>query len=155
MTGFVVLAADLLVGILLVATIISSVRLSRRITRLKTDESAMRSVVAELVAATDGAERAVAGLRAALAECDRDLAHHMEMARQQTQDLGRAMEAGEKVMGGLERVFDTTRRALQANPVPNAPEVEDPHAGGALQAVLKAAQTLADRSARRLESRAA
>ena len=155
MNGFVVLAADLLVGILLVATIISSVRLSRRITRLKTDESAMRSVVAELVAATDGAERAVAGLRAALAECDRDLADRMEMARQQTQDLGRAMEAGEKVMGGLERVFDTTRRALQANPLPNVPEAEEPHGGGALQAVLKAAQTLADRSARRLESRAA
>ncbi len=155
MNGFVVLVADLLVGVLLVATIISSVRLSRRIARLKADEAAMRAIVAELVSATDGAERAVAGLRATIAECDRDLADRIEVARRHTQDLGRAMEAGEKVMGGLERVFDTTRRALQANPLPTAMEPEDTRGASALQAALAAAQAVADRSARRLESRAA
>ncbi len=155
MNGFVVLVADLLVGILLVATIISSVRLSRRIARLKADEAAMRAIVAELVSATDGAERAVAGLRATIAECDRDLADRIEVARRHTQDLGRAMEAGEKVMGGLERVFDTTRRALQANPLPSAAEPEETRGASALQAALAAAQAVADRSARRLESRAA
>ena len=155
MNGFVVIAADLLVGILLVATIVSSVRLSRRITRLKADEAAMRAVVAELVSATDGAERAVAGLRATIAECDRDLAERIERAQRQVQDLGRAMEAGEKVMGGLERVFDTTRRALQANPVPAPAEPEDARGAGSLQSALAAAQALAERSARRLESRAA
>ena len=155
MNGVVVLAADLLVGILLVATIVSSVRLSRRITRMKTDEAAMRSVVAELVSATDGADRAVAGLRATLAECDRDLAERIELARRQTDDLRRAMEAGDKVMGSLERVFDTTRRALEANPVPAVAEPDQPRGPSSLHSALAAAQALADRSARRLERRAA
>ena len=155
MNSLVVVTADLLVGILLVATIVSSVRLSRRIARLKADESAMRAVIAELVGATDAAERAVAGLRTTLAECDRDLTDRIDRAQRQTEELSRAMSAGEKVMGGLERVFDTTRRALHSNPPPAAAQPEEARGSSALQAALAAAQAVADRSARRVESRAA
>ena len=155
MSTLVVVSADLLVAVLLVATILSSWRLSRRIARLKADEEAMRTTIAELVSASTAAERAVAALRTTLADCDRDLGERIEMAHRQSQDLDRAMNAGEKVMGALERVFDTTRRAVNANPVPAAPEPEAPRGGGALQAALAAAQAVAERSARRLESRAA
>ena len=55
--------ADCLLAVLLVATIASCVALSRRITRLKSDESAMRKTVGELMLATETAERAIAGLR--------------------------------------------------------------------------------------------
>ena len=157
MSGLVVLVADLLVAILLVATILSSWRLSRRIALMKADEGSMRATIAELVTASAAAERAVAGLKATLAECDRDLAERIELAHRQTQDLGRAMSAGEKVMVSLERVFDSTRRAVSASPPPAAipPEPDVPRGSGALQSALAAAQAVAERSARRLESRAA
>src|SRR4051794_7511933 len=66
--------ADCLLAVLLVATIASCVALSRRITRLKSDESAMRKTVGELMLATETAERAIAGLRTTLGDCDRTLA---------------------------------------------------------------------------------
>ena len=155
MSASFVIVADILVGVLLVATILSSVRLSRRITGLKADEAAMRATIGELVAATDAAERAVAGLRTTLAECDRDLGQQIELAHRQGKELARGMAAAEKVMSGIERVFDTTRRALNATPVPLASVPEEARGGNGLQATLAAAQTLADRSARRIESRAA
>jgi hypothetical protein len=155
MNGWVVLTADLLVGILLVATILSSVKLSRRITRLKADEASMRATIAELVAASDSAERAVAGLRSTLVECDRDLADRIEIAHRQAQELSRATAASEKIIGGLDRVFETTRRALETHPLGGSPEPEREPGLSTLQATLAAAQAVAERSSRRLESRAA
>ena len=64
MSLFTTLAADALVAILLTATIVTSVRLSRRISGLKADEAAMRKTIGDLVAASAAAERAIAGLRA-------------------------------------------------------------------------------------------
>ena len=55
MSTALVIVADVLVAILLVATIMSSVRLSRRIAGMKADEPAMRATIAELVAATENA----------------------------------------------------------------------------------------------------
>ena len=155
MNSTVVLLAEALVAVLLVATIISSVRLSRRIARLKADEAAMRATIGELLAATEAAERAVAGLRTTLAECDRDLADRIEVAQRQVQELGRASAAGEKVMGRLDRVFDATRRALHSHQGPPIAPAHDERGSPALQAAVAAAQAVADRSARRLESRAA
>ena len=80
MTFFVSFAADILVAILLVATIASSVRLSRRISRLKADEAALRTTIGDLVVASATAERAIAGLRATLDECDRTLAERLGTA---------------------------------------------------------------------------
>jgi hypothetical protein len=72
--------ADCLLAVLLVATIASCVALSRRITRLKSDESAMRKTVGELMLATETAERAIAGLRTTLGDCDRTLADRLRTA---------------------------------------------------------------------------
>ena len=156
MSGYLVFMADVLVALLLVATILSSVRLSRRIANLKADEAAMRATIGELLAASDAAERAVAGLRTTVAECDRDLAERIEMAHRHAQDLGKVINAGEKVMGGIEHIVETTRRLAQAAPKPALmEEPEPPRAGSALRAALAAAQAVADRSARRVESRAA
>jgi hypothetical protein len=65
------------------------------------------------------------------------------------------MEAGERVVGRIERVFDATRRALHANPPPVAPQSDEARPSSGLQAAIAAAQAVADRSARRVESRAA
>jgi hypothetical protein len=155
MNAWVVLTADLLVGILLVATILSSVKLSRRIVRLKADEASMRATIAELVSASDSAERAVAGLRSTLVECDRDLADRIEIAHRQAHELSQATAASEKVMSGLDRLFETTRRAIETRSLAGSPEPAREPGLNSLQATLAAAQAVAERSSRRLESRAA
>ena len=66
MSLFVTLAADVLVAILLAATIVNALRLSRRIGQLKGDEAALRQPIGDLMGATGTAERAIAGLRAAI-----------------------------------------------------------------------------------------
>lgn len=87
MTFFVSMAADVLVAVLLVATIASSVKLSGRINRLKADEAALRSTIGDLVVASATAERAIAGLRATLDECDRTLTERLAGAERTSTDL--------------------------------------------------------------------
>lgn len=156
MSGTLLLFADALVAILLVATIATSVRLSRRIARLKADESSMRGTIGELVSATESAERAVAGLRTTLTECDRALSDRIEAAEQQGEALARAIKAGESVMGGIGHIVESTRRAVQRHPNSEAaPQPTHGGSGRALTSALAAAQAVADRSARRLKSQAA
>ena len=98
MSLIVTLAADILVAILLVATIVSSVRLSRRITKLKADEAALRQTIGDLVMASSTAERAIVGLRATLDECDRTLADRLSTAERYAADLAAHVAAGESVI---------------------------------------------------------
>ncbi|MFC6047774.1 glutamyl-tRNA reductase, partial [Methylobacterium hispanicum] len=60
MSTLVTLLADGLVAVLLVATIVSSLRLSRRIAQMKADEAAFRRTIGDLMAASATAERAIA-----------------------------------------------------------------------------------------------
>ncbi|HEY8567102.1 MAG TPA: DUF6468 domain-containing protein [Beijerinckiaceae bacterium] len=157
MSPFVTLLADALVAVLLCATIASSVGLSRRITRLKADESAMRKTITELMIATETAERAIAGLRSTLGDCDRTLADRLRTAERYAADLAGQVEAGEAVMTRIAQIVDSTRqiagiardRAERSEPAPAAP------APPPLSAAAAAAQALAERAARRLESAAA
>src|SRR5919107_3001612 len=104
------LVADLLVAILLVATIVSSVGLSRRITRLKADEVAMRTTIAELMHATETSDRAIAGLRTALGDCDRTLADRLRTAERYAADLASQVEAGETVMERIAQIVDASQQ---------------------------------------------
>lgn len=155
MNGSLLLIGDALVAVLLVATIAVSVRLSRKIARLKGDEVAMRATIGELVAATAAAERAVAGLRSTLSEGERTLSERIGVAERQSDELGRMIRAGESVMGGISHIVESTRRVVSAHALGGAAPVAPPplEGGRALKAALAAAQAVADRSARRLENR--
>src|ERR687894_1745480 len=116
MRPFVSIAADGLVAVLLAATIVTSVRLSRRITRLKADEAALRQTIGELVQASETAERAIAGLRTTLGECDRTLADRLRTAERYAADLASQVEAGEAVMGRIAQIVDASRQLASLNP---------------------------------------
>jgi hypothetical protein len=75
--GFV---AEILVAILLIATSWSCYTLGQKISVFKADETAMRTVIRELVDASETAERAIIGLRAALSESQRHLSNKLEEA---------------------------------------------------------------------------
>jgi hypothetical protein len=157
MSQFITIAADLLVAVLLAATIVTSVRLSRRITRLKADETAMRKTIGELMMATETAERAIAGLRTTLGDCDRTLAERLRTAERYAADLSEQVEAGNQVMSRIAQIVASTRQVAAAQPeaVPVVAEPAKSHHSDRLSAAAAAARALSERAARRLESAAA
>lgn len=156
MSSVINIAADLLLAILLVSTIASSIALSRRIARLKADESAMRRTVAELMVASETAERAIAGLRTTLGDCDRTLADRLRTAERYAADLAGQVAAGESVMQRIGQIVESSRALASAAPAEEAgrPPAKAPY-DERLDAAARAAQALSERVARRLGDRAA
>jgi hypothetical protein len=150
------IAVDLLVAVLLVATIVTSIGLSRRVARMKADEAAMRTTIGDLVMATDSAERAVATLRATLGDCDRTLGERLRSAQHYSADLADRVQAGETVVARISQIVESSRRATASEAQP--PQAAN-SAGSAtrdiLSAAAKAAQAVAERANRRLEAEAA
>jgi Domain of unknown function (DUF6468) len=156
MSAIITLLADSLVAVLLVATILSSVGLSRKITRLKADEMAMRTTISELMLATETAERAIAGLRTTLGDCDRTLADRLRTAERYAADLASQVEAGEIVMGRIAQIVDASRQVASLNePQPAAKGATPSLHGARLSAAAAAAEALAERATKRLEGHAA
>lgn len=162
MSLFVTLAADALVAVLLVATILTSVKLSRRITGMKADESAMRRTIGDLVTASAAAERAIAGLRAALDECDRGLTERLESAERSALQLDAHVTAGEGVIARIGAIVTQAGRPTprrEAEPVvavvPKPVAVRTVSTSERLDVALAAAQAMSERALDRLRARAA
>jgi hypothetical protein len=171
MSLFVTLAADILVAVLLAATIVSSLRLSRRIGQMKGDEAALRQTIGDLMVATGTAERAIAGLRAAIDEGDRTLNASLESATVRAAELRLQVEAGEGVITRIGAIVAQMRAvpvrpesAPQPRPVPaasepepratRAPEPASPN-GERLGAAAAAALAMSERALARVRARAA
>jgi hypothetical protein len=158
MSLFVNVLADVLVAVLLIATIASSIALSRRISRLKSDESVMRRTATDLMLATETAERAIAGLRTTLGECDRTLADRLRTAERYAADLAVQVAAGDVVINRIAQIVDSSRQlaAIEAKHrgEPSREMAKAAH-GERLSAAATAAQNLAEKAARRFESQAA
>lgn len=152
MSTTVALIADLLVAILLVATIFTCYVLSRRIERLKADETAMRQTIGDLIAATDTAERAISGLKLTLGDCDRTLADRLRTAERYAADLSSQIEAGQGVLDRIAQIVDASSRI-------DAPPVEETtvraKASKRLTNTSEMAAAITERAVRRLESQAA
>lgn len=148
----ITLFADVLVASLLVATIITCYVLSKRIERLKADEGAMRQTIGALIAATDTAERAIAGLKSTLHDCDRTLAERLRTAERYAADLAAQVEAGQTVMDRITQIVSAA--ALVA---PKAPEPATPAPApiSRLANAAEAAAAIRARAARRLDGQAA
>ena len=125
-------------------------------TRLTSDETAMRTVIGELVAATDSAERSVAALRDAVADSDRTLATRLRAAEECAADLVEQLRSGEAVLARVGEIAGLSRRAVAAER-PAAPAQAGARDGaGILRATVQAARDVAERAAaRRAETRAA
>lgn len=152
----VTLIADVLVGCLLVATIVTCYVLSKRIERLKTDEAAMRQTIGALVAATDTAERAITGLKNTLGDCDRTLAERLLTAERYAADLAAQIEAGQGVMERIGQIVGAAQLvAPKAAPVAVAEAAPEPTVATRMATAADAAAAIRARAARRLGSQAA
>lgn len=172
MSLFVTLAADILVAVLLAATIVTCLRLSRRISQLKGDEAALRQTIGDLMVATGSAERAIAGLRAAIDDADRTLNASLDSAAARSAELKLQVEAGETVVTRIGAIV-AQMRTVPARPEPahvpvsapqvvtepevqplRRPESSSPN-GERLGAAAAAALAMSERALARVRARAA
>lgn len=152
----IVVLIETLVCVLLATTICWCVVLDRRLKKLKADEHTMRRTIVDLVSATDKAERAVAGLRGIVTDCDETIAAHLRDAERHTADLVGYIRSGDDVIARIARIVETAGADAPARA--SAPAAEPaPAAGPAtrVSATLAAAQTFADRAQRRAGGQAA
>lgn len=150
------LVTELLLCVLLATSIGYSILLDRRLRLMKADEQTMRKTILDLMTATESAERAVAGLRNVVRECDQTISGHLEKAERQSQDLMAHIQSGDDVIARIGRIVETARgapRAAQASPAASAtaaaaassPQPPAAKAQSRLAATLAAAQGLAQR----------
>ena len=147
------LIADVLVACLLVATIVTCFILTKRIERLKSDEAGMRQTVGALITATDNAERAIAGLKSTLGDCDRTLEERLRTAERYAADLAAQVEAGQAVMERIGQIVSAaTLVGAKAAPAEAPPA---PAPVSRLESAAQSAAAIRARAARRLEEQAA
>src|SRR5262245_14480067 len=109
-----------LVAALLLITIGYCFVLNKRLARLKADEQTLKATISELITATEIAERAIAGLKIAVQECDQGLGERLKAAQALSGDIGRQIGAGEQVLGKLAQIVSLAR-PLEAAPAAPAP----------------------------------
>jgi hypothetical protein len=147
----IVVLIETLVCVLLATTIGWCVVLDRRLRKLKADEQTMRRTIVDLVSATEKAERAVAGLRGIVTDCDQTIAAHLRDAERHATDLAGYIRSGDDVIARIARIVETAggdAPPRAPTPTPEAPATR-------LSATLAAAQTFADRAQRRAGRQAA
>jgi hypothetical protein len=147
------LIIETLVAILLALTIWYCMLLNKRLTRLKADEQALKATISELITATEIAERAIAGLKLTVRDCDQNLGERLRTAERFSADMERQLMAGEEVLHRLVRIVSASRgESLEVVPesdIPAMPSPPDP------VAMVAAAQAFAERARSRLGGRAA
>ena len=76
-----------LVALLLMLTIAYCARLNSRLKRLKADEHSLKATIAELITATEIAERAIGGLKHTVRDVNENLGDQLAAAGQMSQQL--------------------------------------------------------------------
>ena len=126
-----------LVAILLLLTIGYCMLLNTRLKRLKADEHSLKAVIAELITATEIAERAIGGLKHTVRDVTENLGNQLTSAAQMSQQLKNQLAEGDNVIRRLSRI------AIAARPAPE-PEPAAPLVSSA-KATAAAAQAFSDR----------
>jgi hypothetical protein len=147
MTIGIGLAIESMVAILLVLTIGYCIVLNSRLKMLKADEQALKATISELITATEIAERAIAGLKLTVRDCDLSLGERLRNAEQLSAEIAGQLDDGRTVLERLTRIALAARQPETPAPaVAIAPDV---------QAIANAAQAFAARSRLRAAGAAA
>lgn len=134
-----------LVAVLLIVTIGYCILLNKRLQRLKADEQSLKATIAELITATEIAERAIGGLKHAVRDVNEDLGSQLSAATEMSRTLTRQLSEGDDVLRRLAKIAAAARPAPPA-PVPVAPvAVPEPPRMSAVRATVAAAQAFAER----------
>ena len=92
------LMIESLVAVLLLLTIRFCIVLNRRLKKLKADEQALKGTISELITATEIAERAIAGLKMTVRDCDQNLSERLRAGESLARELGGQLDGGRQVL---------------------------------------------------------
>ncbi|MGC2775766.1 MAG: DUF6468 domain-containing protein, partial [Bradyrhizobium sp.] len=98
------LIIESLVAVLLVLTIGYCMLLNGRLKRLKADEHSLKAVIAELISATEIAERAIGGLKLAVRDVNDNLGNQLAAATQMSDQLKKQLAESDGVVRRLSRI---------------------------------------------------
>ena len=130
-------AIESLVAILLLLTIGYCMLLNTRLKRLKADEHSLKATIAELITATEIAERAIGGLKHTVRDVNENLGNQLTAAGQLSLQLKKQLAEGDHVVRRISKIAIAARSAPE--PEPAAPQVST------AKAVAAAAQAFSDR----------
>ena len=130
------IAIESLVAILLMLTIGYCMLLNARLKRLKADEHSLKATIAELITATEIAERAIGGLKLTVRDVNENLGNQLTSASQMSLELKKQLSEGDNVIRRLSKIAIAAR---PSEPGPTASGVS------AAKAVAAAAQAFSDR----------
>jgi chromosome segregation ATPase len=134
-----------LVAVLLMVTIGYCMLLNKRLKRLKADEHSLKATIAELITATEIAERAIGGLKHTVRDVNENLGNQLTSAAQMSQQLKKQLAEGDNIFRRLSRIATAARPAAEPEPEPEPePERAVPKVSAA-KAVAAAAQAFSDR----------
>ncbi len=131
------IAIESLVAVLLMLTIGYCMLLNARLKRLKADEHSLKATIAELITATEIAERAIGGLKLTVRDVNENLGSQLASAAELSVQLKKQLAEGDAVFRRLSRIAIAARPAPE--PEPAAPKIS------AAQAVAAAAQAFSER----------
>ena len=131
------IAIESLVAILLMLTIGYCILLNARLKRLKADEHSLKAVIAELITATEIAERAIGGLKLTVRDVNENLGSQLASAAELSVQLKKQLAEGDAVFRRLSRIATAARPGSE--PEAAAPKIS------AAQAVAAAAQAFSER----------
>jgi hypothetical protein len=136
---------EALVAVLLLVTIGYCMLLNKRLTRLKADEHSLKAVIAELITATEIAERAIGGLKLAVRDVNENLGAQLDQANHMSDHLKKQLAESDYVVRRLSKIAIAARPQSAAAAMPAAePEIEPAHVSPA-KAIAAAAQAFSER----------
>jgi len=139
------LAIESLVAVLLVLTIGYCMLLNHRLKRLRADEHSLKAVIAELITATEIAERAIGGIKHTVRDVNENLDSQLTAATNMSEHLRRLLSECDNVVRRLSKI------AIAARPQGSAVEPEPVKAAAPApsvtnaKAVAAAAQAFSER----------
>ena len=133
------IAIESLVAALLMLTIGYCMLLNKRLKRLKADESSLKATIAELITATEIAERAIGGLKHAVRDVNENLGAQLTSATQMSLQLKKQLAEGDNVVRRLAKIASAARPSSEAAATPAAPPVSS------AKAIAAAAQAFSER----------
>lgn len=136
------IAIESLVAVLLMLTIGYCMLLNTRLKRLKADEHSLKATIAELITATEIAERAIGGLKHTVRDVNENLGDQLASAAQMSLQLKKQLAESDNVFRRLSRIVVAARPGPEPESKPAVPKVS------AAQAVAAAAEAFSDRRRR-------
>jgi len=128
-----------LVAVLLMLTIGYCILLNSRLKRLKADEHSLKATIAELITATEIAERAIGGLKHTVRDVNENLGSQLTAATQMAGQLKSMLAEGDGVIRRLGKIAVAARPSQESDLAPAVPQVST------AKAVAAAAEAFSER----------